>query len=575
MRISIGLKIFSIAIGLLMLTAGVALLTTRLARDVGHQLDDVTGEYIPTFGGLARVNVRSVEQGLYLRRIIILYLESPIDKASIEQNLQLFKEKGRQTDLELSAARKQLNERLTERAQFTDSVALARLDTRLELLMQDRQHYEAQAQSALAALARKDAAGFKREIVIVDALRDDFDRKIDSARHEMLLLVSAASAATRSRQQQVITVSLTVMVFASALGLLIAGVVTSGLVRPMRRLLDGTKAVQDGALDTIVPVTSRDEVGSLTIAFNRMVAELKTKARIRETFGKYIDPRIVEGLIDRPELAASDGERRVMTVFFCDMKGFTSISEGLTPRGLVNVINQYLTTMSVPIREQKGIIDKYIGDAVMAFWGPPFTSDADQARLACLAALEQLARLNVFRQELPELMGIKHHLPDINMRIGIATGEVVVGNIGSDIMKSYTVMGDTVNFASRLEGVNKSYGTRILVSEATSQRTADTIETREIDSILVVGKTEPQRVFEVLGRKGEVDSTTVKLRDRFAAALANYRAQNWLEAREGFKACLTITADDKPSQVFLARIDHFEAQPPGTAWNGVWTMSEK
>ena len=209
-----------------------------------------------------------------------------------------------------------------------------------------------------------------------------------------------------------------------------------------------------------------------------------------------------------------------MTVFFCDMKGFTSISEGLTPRGMVNVVNHYLTTMSVPIREYKGIIDKYVGDAIMAFWGPPFTSDADQARLACLAALDQLARLNTFRQDLPELMGIKHGLPDINMRIGIATGEVVVGNIGSDVMKSYTVMGDTVNFASRLEGVNKIYGSRILISEATAQRTLDTIETREIDTILVVGKAEPEKVFEVIGRKGEVDATTLMVRERFAAQVA-------------------------------------------------------
>jgi adenylate cyclase len=265
----------------------------------------------------------------------------------------------------------------------------------------------------------------------------------------------------------------------------------------------------------------------------------------------------------------------MMTVSFCDMKGFTSIGEGLTPRGLVNVINQYLTTMSSPIREHNGIIDKYIGDAIMAFWGPPFTSDEDQARLACLAALDQLARLSIFRQELPELMGIKRGLPDINMRIGIATGEVVVGNIGSDIMKSYTVMGDTVNLASRLEGVNKSYGTRILIGEDTAKRTTDTIETREIDSILVVGKIEPQRVFEVLGRKGEVDQTMLALGERFAAGLAAYRQQAWPQAKAEFEACLAVAPDDGPARVFLQRVTYLAEHLPGPAWNGVWSMTEK
>ncbi|HEV8130444.1 MAG TPA: adenylate/guanylate cyclase domain-containing protein [Acidobacteriota bacterium] len=575
MRITIGLKIFAIAIGLLALMSFVALLSTRLAREVGGQLDFVIEHYIPGYGALARANVRSVEQALYLRRIVINLLETPQDQASIEKNIQIFTEKGRQTDLELAYTRRQLAEQVKGGGKFTGVVALARLDTRLELMAQDRQHYEKQAQSALAALEKKDYAEFRRQMNSVEALRDDFDYKIDAARHEMLLLAQAAAEDTRHQQAQVITVSLLVMAIAGALGLLVAGAITFGLVRPVRRLLDGAKAVEGGALDTVVPITSRDEIGSLTKAFNQMVAELRVKAQIRETFGKYIDPRIVEGLIDRPELAGAGGERRMMTVSFCDMKGFTSIGEGLTPRGLVNVINQYLTTMSSPIREHNGIIDKYIGDAIMAFWGPPFTSDEDQARLACLAALDQLARLSIFRQELPELMGIKRGLPDINMRIGIATGEVVVGNIGSDIMKSYTVMGDTVNLASRLEGVNKSYGTRILIGEDTAKRTTDTIETREIDSILVVGKIEPQRVFEVLGRKGEVDQTMLALGERFAAGLAAYRQQAWPQAKAEFEACLAVAPDDGPARVFLQRVTYLAEHLPGPAWNGVWSMTEK
>jgi adenylate cyclase len=264
-----------------------------------------------------------------------------------------------------------------------------------------------------------------------------------------------------------------------------------------------------------------------------------------------------------------------MTVYFCDIMGFTTISEGLTPRGLVSIINQYLTTMSVPIRQHSGIIDKYIGDAIMAFWGPPFSSDEDQSCLACLAALDQMVRLETFRQELSEIMGIRRGLPDISVRIGIATGEVVVGNIGSDVMWSYTVMGDAVNLASRLEGVNKAYGTRMLIDETAAQRTEDMIETREIDTILVVGKTEPQRVFEILGQTGKVDEVVLALRDHFVAGLAAYRRQAWAEAAMAFDACLDLVPDDGPSSVFRSRVAHFMEHPPELGWNGVWLMTEK
>src|SRR5882757_6539035 len=243
-----------------------------------------------------------------------------------------------------------------------------------------------------------------------------------------------------------------------------------------------------------------------------MVEQLRLKERIRETFGKYIDPRIVEGLIDRPMLAA-EGQRRVMTVLFCDLRGFTGTSEGMTPQGLVKVMNRYFSTMSSPIRDHEGIIDKYIGDAIMAYWGPPFAADAEQMRLASLAALEMLQLVPQLRAELPELLGIRTLPNNFDIRIGIATGEVLVGSIGSELMMSYTVMGDTVNLASRLEGANKEYGGRILVSEATVASAVGAIEAREIDRLVTVGQTRPQAVYEIMARKGELTAAQAELRD--------------------------------------------------------------
>ena len=192
----------------------------------------------------------------------------------------------------------------------------------------------------------------------------------------------------------------------------------------IRLLLAGTREVEAGHdLDGSIDVTTQDGIGELSTAFDRMVEQLRHKKQIQETFGRYIDPRIVEGLIDQRSLAVTDGQRRVMTVMFCDMKGFTTLSEGMTPQGLVKVMNRYLSTMSEPIHHPSGIIDKYIGDAIMAYWGPPFIDDADQAHFACLAAIEMIGRIESLRKDLPELLGVRTIPAECDLRIGVATGE--------------------------------------------------------------------------------------------------------------------------------------------------------
>jgi adenylate cyclase len=221
------------------------------------------------------------------------------------------------------------------------------------------------------------------------------------------------------------------------------------------------------------------------------------------------------------------------------------------------------------------VIDKYIGDAVMAFWGPPFTTAEDHASAACWAALAQLDTLDTLRQRLPEVLGFRGQLPPINIRVGLATGEVIVGTIGSDVARSYTVLGDTVNVAARLESANKQYGTRLLLSEATWQMARDAIETRELDSIQVVGKSEPVRIFELLARKGDLTQARADLREHFEHGLQAYRTGDWLQAQDAFQACLTLAPHDTPSRVFLERLQYLQAHPPADQWDGVWRLVHK
>jgi adenylate cyclase len=247
----------------------------------------------------------------------------------------------------------------------------------------------------------------------------------------------------------------------------------------------------------------------------------------------------------------------------------------MTPQGLVKVMNRYFSTMSAPIRAHQGVIDKYIGDAIMAYWGPPFAAADEQARLASLAALEMLQLVPQLRAELPELLGVRALPNTFDVRIGIATGEVLVGSIGSELMMNYTVMGDTVNLASRLEGANKEYGGRILVSEATINGASDAIEAREIDRVVTRGQTRPQAVFEIMGGKGELTAAQLELRARFAEGLAAYRTQRWDEARRSFEAALVVMPGDGPSMTFIKRIEKVLATPPGEGWDGAWHLERK
>jgi class 3 adenylate cyclase len=431
-RVTIGVKIFGIAVGLLILMGVVTLLSMRMTRTVDDQLVIIDHNYFPAYVALAQANISSVEESAHVLRMLLAIAELTDNTPKLDDLRKRLANAGKETDEQISAARQHINEQIADPLDFDDNIALARRDVRIEALQEERRHYESVLAKLLAAAQVGNKVQVSELLAELDDWRDDFDRKVDAAQSEMRQLAGAAIVGTRAYQRHVVEISLVLVGIAMLLGITIAAAVTLGLVRPVRRLLAGTAAVEGGALNTIVPITSRDEIGRLTQSFNSMVGELRIKAQIRETFGKYVDPRIVAGLIDRPELTDAKGSRREMTILFCDMKGFTTFSEGMTPAGLVTVLNRYMTVMSEPVRRHSGIIDKYIGDAIMAFWGPPFTGADEQAGLACLAALEQLAGLGAFRTELPDLIGIKRGFPEFDIRIGIATGDVVAGSIGSE-----------------------------------------------------------------------------------------------------------------------------------------------
>ena len=574
-RLSIQRKIMGIAVVLIVLMAVTAVLSMMSVMQVGERLEELTQSYIPAYGDLARANTRSVERALALRRMVIEKMKSSSSAERFAAIRSAFDAKGAEGMRETQAALALIHGLIERKSAFGDTTALARIESRIDSAVSDsRRHLNDEIERLLPLLDSGDAKAIDDSLTRVDALRDEMNQKMDAIRADMFTLLRTDAELTTRKQTQVMMIAAILTLLATILGLVFAALVSAGVTRPVRRLLEGARAVEAGNLDGTLVATSQDEIGHLTTAFNQMVEQLRLKERLHETFGKYVDPRVVEGLIEGPALAA-EGQRRVMTVLFCDVKGFTSTSEGMTPQGLVKVMNRYFSTMSAPIRAHQGIIDKYIGDAIMAYWGPPFADDKEQARLASLAALDMLQLVPQLQGELPELLGIRTLPKAFDLRIGIATGEVLVGSIGSELMMSYTVMGDAVNLASRLEGANKEYGGRILVSAATIAGASGAIEAREIDRLVTLGQTQPQAVYEIMGRKGELTAAQLELRDRFAEGLAAYRVQRWDDARRAFEAALAVMPDDGPSLTFIKRIDGLIAAPPGEGWNGAWHLEKK
>jgi len=574
-RNSIKQKIVGIAAGLIVLAVVTSILSMVMAARVGHLLQELTGQYVSTYGNLARLNVHSLERALEVRRMVIAKMQNPPDEASYAAHLKTFQALGPEIDREAQVARDHIAAIIEDPSTPSDNAALGRLDDRIDTAVNDLRH-RLNDENALL-LQQLEANNFdeaRKTLVQADALREEFNRKIDGIRADMMRQVNASATTVIREQRQAIWISAGVTTIAAVLGFVFATMVGGGITRPVLRLLEGTRAVEAGRLDQSISVTTGDEIGQLSAAFNRMIERLRQNQRVRETFGRYIDPKVAEGLLDQGAAAATEGQRRVMTVMFCDMKGFTTLSEGVTPRGLVKIMNLYLSTMSEPIHAHRGVIDKYIGDAIMAYWGPPFIEEAEQANFACLAAVDMIGRVETLRKELPEHLGVRSIPADYDVRIGIATGEALVGSIGSEYMMSFTVMGDTVNLASRLEGANKVYDCRCLISEGTAKMCAAALELREIDRLVVLGQSQPQTVFEVMGRKGELASAQTALRSRYAEGLAAYRARRWDEARKAFAAALEAAPGDGPSTAFIARLDELQNPPPAD-WDGAWHLESK
>ena len=299
--------------------------------------------------------------------------------------------------------------------------------------------------------------------------------------------------------------------------------------------------------------------------------EEKQKRKIKNAFSKYVSNTLVEQIVKNPDKLKLGGEKKEITVFFSDIRGFTTISEKLKPEQLVHILNEYLTAMTNIIMGNNGLVDKYIGDAIMALWNVPL-DEKRHAELACLASLDMKSKLielnHKWHEENPELKD------KLNIGIGLNTGEAIIGNVGSEDRFDYTAIGDCVNLASRIEGLNKNYGTNTIISENTLKalkEIKDKFVFRELDYVAVKGKKEPIKIYELICLLSELNEENKEMIQNFEQGLKLYREKKFEKALEFFKK----NEDDEPSKIFIERCKYFKQNPPEENWDFVWTMKEK
>ena len=575
MKKSISLKIFSIALLFMLLMAAVSGFSTFSMKNMSEESRELSNYYLPVWRH-AQWAARDASSEVIYFDHLITQERSGASPAEVQDALLKMQQRSALVDEEINAATMRVEQGLRDGSVNVDPETFALLRHELPQILDAHAELRDTMNTFIAEVEARKADSHTIVVLneLLDKQRDHVAKEIQDVTNILEALTKESAAEVLAQERRVLILNWTITLLVSVIGLGLAWFITRSLVRPLHDLLTGTRKVQAGDLTVKVEVTSTDEVAALTDAFNHMILGLKQKEEIQKTFGHYVDPRIVKNLIEEGGFTR-DGERKNMTIFFSDLEGFTSLCEQIQPDVAVKFLNQYFDQMAAPILANSGIIDKYIGDSIMAYWGPPFSGERDHALLACEAALEQERLMDAFRKAVPDILGIRRNVPPVRMRIGLSTGDVTIGNVGSSRQKGYTVIGDSVNLAARLESANKQYGTRIIMSEQTWAHVRERIETRELDSIRVIGKAEPVRIFEALGRKGEVAAGRIELRDRFAEALERYRAGDFERARVLWEECARQHPDDPATRLFLARLEQLVGAGAPRDWDGVWTMSSK
>lgn len=487
-----------------------------------------------------------------------------------------------------------LDQALRTIADTVDSERFNRLDGQIVALLNDA---KATAPDHLAGsvdrldVAYEDFASFAADMLLAHAVRDfDTVQFLLPGMRESFQAVQSETSALRLRAEDSAgdaldraeaiaadsrTYGAVLILVGAVLGLGLAAMGMRSILDATRKLRHGTEQVGAGDLDTHVEVDADDEVGQVSTAFNAMVTELRHRERIRQTFGGYMDGRVVETLLDDPKIAMAGGRRLEVSVMMIRLIGLRAMSERLEASDLAKALDAYYQFMTDVVADHGGVVDGFVGDAVMAYWCEPFVSPADHAKQACSAAAEAGTHIDRLRGAVSIALDGTPAGIEFSIRIGVSTGDAVIGTMGSTASKRFTVVGDVIDIAALVVDANAAYGTTVLIDDRTRMQAGDGFRLRELDVVAALDATGERKLFDLLGLASDLavesdDNDGADWVGRFESGLAAYRARKWDAAELAFRDCLVARPNDGPAQVFLDRVAHLRENPPGDGWPGTW-----
>lgn len=472
----IGVKVYSICVVMLCILLLVATGNYMKMTTVNQEVQDVARFIAPIAKTIRQTRLLALEQELLVERILRLKSADPVQDVDVplssafshfqthwQQLIHLDTEVRRQ----LSDAAKLADIAISQSEIRSDIVAFARLSPELGQLTQDHFRLQNYYKTIINEFQSEKEQGSLNTLLMrqLDNQEAVFNERISRLQTWLNDFTQQSVTEIQRQDQSLLWFNAILTTIALLTGLTVAWITSMKVTVPLRRLIDGGEMIRQEHYSSRLDIKSQDEIGELTHSFNQLMQQVEDKEKLRASFQDYIDPRIIELLAENP--AGVPGKCHSATVLFSDLAKFSVLSETLSPEALVAVINEHYNLSGKAIFSVGGIVDKYIGDAVVAYWCTPFVDATCHTRLACRAALNLLEKMQQLRHALPDLVGVRKGLPPIDIRIGIATGDVVTGNIGTEKKRSFSILGEPLTLAETLEQANKRYGTHILVSEAT------------------------------------------------------------------------------------------------------------
>lgn len=550
-NLPIRLKVMGIVVILLLLMIFASGVSIKYISSVKSELSQIARGLVPITEKLGEIDVHVLEQELLLEKVFTYFELEPLPEAKINRHLREIDALRNRTQAEFDDASQIAREALNRATSEAHIIAFTRAEMLLKIL---RMSYLNLHKNSMEIIKLLKEGEHEKALILESWLieaEDEFNANSIGFLAEIASVTEDSVLAAENHQETLLVLNWATTILAVTFGLFASALVSARMTRPLLNLINASKKTANGDLETAAVVETGDEIGRMADQYNRMVDGIRQKERIKATFGQFVDPRIVNSIISNYDL--DQANRQPVTVFFSDIAGFSRISEQFTPSSMVRLVNEYLSLVSGPISHRQGIIDKFIGDAVVAFWSPPFVQTAEGAEMCCLAALEQQHQIELFRTKVSDILGLRKDLPDINVRMGIATSDCVVGNIGSTHSKSFTAIGPATEWAEDLETLNKKYNTEILALQPTVELVKGKMEFRRLDKLKVNDETSFS-VYELLGAAGTVETGKINYRNHFEGALDLLEAGEVQEATKQFLACRELNPNDGAVDLHLKKL---------------------